>query len=87
MSGFRHTYCPKCRRDTAHDIYVNSSNRLHSKCIDCGDDSWSTADLREINGGGNKHCSNCQANTEHIRFTSESDSIHWFCCSCGHDVW
>jgi hypothetical protein len=86
MLGFKLTYCPNCRRLTAHDIYSSDAGYLHSMCTEDGYDICSSTEILSITGEGNKLCGNCRVNTEHIRYNSVSGYFHWFCCSCGKDV-
>lgn len=86
MSGFKFTYCPNCRRNTAHDLYTSSGGYLHSLCTDDGYDVCSSAVVSSITGSGNKYCGNCRENTEHVRYNSINEYVHWMCCSCGKDI-
>jgi hypothetical protein len=86
MPGFKISYCERCRKTSAHDIYISEGGYLHSLCTDCGKDCSSGAQYDNINGDAEKYCDSCRINTSHIRYISTGGYIHWFCCSCGKDI-
>jgi len=81
-----YTYCPRCKKDTAHEIYISTGGYLHSLCTECGKDVSSDAKVSEIVTDLTKTCDREGKRCIHIKYISSGGYIHWFCCGCGKDV-
>ncbi|GEM_PF-2347302 len=81
-----YTYCPRCKKETAHEIYVSPGGYLHCMCIECGKDVSSYATVSEIVTTLTKTCDREGKSCAHIKYISSGGYIHWFCCGCGKDV-
>ena len=81
-----YTYCPRCKKETAHEIYISSGGYLHSLCTECGKDVCSDAKVAEIVTTLTKTCDCGGKSCVHIKYISKGGYIHWFCCGCGKDV-
>ena len=86
MTGLVTCYCPRCKRDTPHEIYISKGGYLHSLCVRCGKDVCSSAKVREICTRMVTTCSREGGSRLHIKYISKGGYLHWFCCSCGRDI-
>ena len=79
-------YCPWCKEETLHEIYLAKGGYLHSWCTKCGADVESRSKVGEICTTMTMKCSNEGDSRIHIKYISQGGYIHWFCCSCGKDI-
>ncbi len=86
MSEIKYCYCPNCKKQTAHDIYIDTSGYLHSLCTMCGKDVESLSRVKKICLYTTLECPSEQGNKLHIKYLDSSGYIHWFCLSCGKDI-
>ena len=86
MSEIKTCYCPYCEKETAHDIYIDTSGYVHSLCTQCGKDEESRKRVKKICLYSRLECSREQDNKLHIKYLDTNGYIHWFCLSCGKDI-
>jgi len=86
VGGIQYCYCRKCKKETAHEVYISKGGYLHSLCTMCGKDVGSSAEVKDICGVMAIECSSERVSRVHVKYLSKGNYIHWFCCSCGKDV-
>ena len=86
MSEIKYIYCPVCKKQTAHDIYISESGYLHSLCIRCGKDFESRSKVKKICLYTTLECPSEKGDRLHAKYLDLRGYIHWFCLSCGRDI-